>query len=510
MRSRSALMGLMGATALLGMGTVAPGARAQEAPVSQTGEELFGTYELEARGIGIEGSYEIEGLLPGGTPVLDLTIPETLARFGSGPTGYGLASLAYPGGILINLPSLIDQSGGDSSQVPPYPIKAEAFFPTGPTTVDASQGGGVAQRVVTGALGVEAAGSFPQVDAAPAVDIGSITSVSRSSIEEGKAVSRTRVELGEVSVLSGVLTIESVITDLVAVHDGEAGTSDGGTRVSGVQVLGLDAAFTDGGLVLTEAPPAEGPAAPLGAALDPVAGPLRDALAPVQDALADVLEQATPQVDDLLAEAGVVVRLAEPEDVVVESGAVSRVSSGLSIELTYAGREQQALADLINSVPEELKPNLGPIPFPLAFLAENHITGFNLAPASVSSLATPPFDVAELPPLPGPLVGDLGTIDPGTAGTFTPPSFDTPLPDVPSPGDDGSGSSSADGSVPLDGAEPTSRTFDGAIPALLLVAALVVSPLFGVGSTKLADNVLAQVSSGCPTGHDQLPPRRSA
>ena len=128
--------------------------------------------------MGIEGAYEIEGLLPGGTPVLDLTLPETLTRFSSGPTGYGLASLAYPGGILVNLPSLIDQSGGDSSQVPPYPIKAEAFFPTGPTEVDESQPGGVAQRVISGELGVEAAGSFPKVEAAPAVEIGSITSAS--------------------------------------------------------------------------------------------------------------------------------------------------------------------------------------------------------------------------------------------------------------------------------------------------------------------------------------------
>ena len=501
MRSRRALMGLMGATALLGLGTAAPGARAQEAPAEVAGEELFGTYELEARGIGIEGSYEIEGLLPGGSPILDLTIPETLTRFGSGPTGYGLASLAYPGGILINLPSLIDQSGGDSSQIPPYPIKAEAFFPAGPTEVDASQPGGVAQRVLTGPLGVEAAGSFPAVEAAPAIEIGSITSVSRSAIEAGKAVSRVRVELGDVNVLGGVLTVESIITDLVAVHDGQAGTSDGGTRVSGVRVLGLDASFTDGGLVITEAPPVAGPGAPVDDALGPVTAPLPGALTPVQDALAGALAQATPQVDDLLARAVIVVRVAQPQDVVVESGAVSRATSGLSIELTYEGREQEELADLINSVPDELKPNLGPIPFPLAFFAENHITGFNLAPASVSSLATPPFGIADLAPLPD-IPIDPGTLVPGTPGSFNAPGFDTPLPDIPAATGGGGGGTS------LDAAEDASRVFDGAIPALLVLAALLLSPLFGVGSTKLADDVLAPVSSGCPTGHDRPPTGR--
>jgi hypothetical protein len=487
----------MGATALLGAGTVGPEARAQEAPSGQTGEVLFGTYQLEARGIGIEASYEIEGLLPGGTPVLDLTIPESLARFSSGPSGYGLASLAYPGGILVNLQSLMDQTGGDGSQIPPYPIKAEAFFPSGPTEVDESQPGGVAQRVVTGELGVEAAGSFPKIAAAPAIEIGSITSVSRSAIEQGRAVSRSRVELGDVNVLGGVITIDSVVTDLAVAHDGNAGAAAGGTQVSGVRFLGLAAAFTDEGLVLTDPPPVEGPGAPLGGLLDPVAGPLRDALAPVQDALADVLQQAVPQVDDLLAQAGITMRIVEPEDVAVESGAISRVSSGLSIELTYKGREQQQLADLINSVPDELKPSLGPIPFPLAFFAENHITGFNLAPASVSSLATPPFPVPDIPPF-EPLPVDPGITDPGSSD-FTAPEFGTPLPEIPQGGSDDSA---------LGDLDEAGSLFDGAIPALLVVALLALSPLFGLGSTKLADNVLAPVSTGCPTGHDKPPPVR--
>jgi len=492
MRRRRAFAGLMGAAALLGMGAVGPGARAQEVDPAQTGETLFGTYTLEARGIGLETKYEIEGLLPGGAPVMDLTIPETLARSSSGPSGYGLASLAYPGGIVVNLPSLIDQSGGDGSQVPPYPIKAEAFFPSGPTEVDASQGGGQ-QYVVTGPLGVEAAGAFPKLEAGPAVEIGSLASASRTVIETGKAISRTRVELGDVNILGGVITIESVITDLVSAHDGTTGAADGATRVSGVQFLGLDAAFTEDGLVLTEAPPAEGPAAPLGDVLDPATGPLRDAAAPVQEAIAGVFDQATPQVDDLLAQAGIIVRLAQPEDVAVDSGAITRTSHGLSIEMTYEGREQQQLADLINSVPEELKPNIGPIPFPLAFFAENHITGFNIAPATVSSLASPPFEIAPFADLPlTPAVP--GIIDPGTGGDLGAPSFDTPVPELPA----------GDSAVGPDG--DLSSAFDGALPAFLVLAVLVLSPLFGLGSTKLADNVLAPVSNRCPTGQDQPPP----
>ena len=114
-RRRRSLALLMGATALLGLG-VGGGAdaRAQEAPAGQTGEDLFGSYTLEARGQGMRVRYEIEGMLPGGSPVLDLGMPEALARFTSGPTGYGVASLAYPGGVIVNMPSLVEQSGGGS------------------------------------------------------------------------------------------------------------------------------------------------------------------------------------------------------------------------------------------------------------------------------------------------------------------------------------------------------------------------------------------------------------
>jgi hypothetical protein len=114
----------------------------------------------------------------------------------------------------------------------------------------------------------------------------------------------------------------------------------------------------------------------------------------------------------------------------------------------------------------------------------------------VSSLATPPFDVPDFP-LPTDLPLDPGTIDPGTSD-FTAPEFGTPLPEIPPADED-----SALGDV-----EEAGSPFDGAIPALLVLAALALSPLFGLGSTRLADNVLAPVSTGCPTGHDKPPPAR--
>lgn len=486
---------LTGAAALLGAGG-SGAAQGQEAPASQTGESLFGTYDLEARGQGVQTYYEVEGMLPGGSAVLDFGMPEALARFGSGPTGYGLASLAYPGGVIVNLPSLVEQSGGSAEDVPPYPVKAEAFFPTGPTEADASQPGGTTQSVKTGDLGVEVLASFPAGDANPAVTMGSVTTAARSSIEAGKAVSRTRVVASDVVVLGGLLTIDSVVTDLVAAHDGSLGSTAGGTQVSGVKFLGLAASLTEDGLVLEEAPPVEGPGAPLGGVLGPAIEPLQQALSPVQKALQDALAQATPQLDEVLSTAGIDIGFASPEEQVAETGGATLISSGLTFRMRYEGREQDALQQLIEAVPQELKPAVGPIPNPITFLTENHISGFSIAPASVMSLATPPFPefVVDVP-IDIPVPADVGT------GGFDSPGFATAVPVLPAAAETGSD----DGGDDLL-SEPASSVLSGAVPALLVLLTMLGAPLFGIGSTRLADNVLAPAGTACPYGLEEPPP----
>ncbi|MFL6205325.1 MAG: hypothetical protein ACJ739_08225 [Acidimicrobiales bacterium] len=479
---------LMGATAVLGLGGGAD-AHAQETPSGPTGEELFGSYSLEARGQGMRVRYEIEGMLPGGSPVLDLGMPESMARFTSGPIGYGVASLAYPGGVIVNLPSLAEQAGG-GSDTPPYPIKEEAFYPTGPTESGAEQPGGTAQRVTTNQLGVDSVASYPATTAPPILDVGSVRSAARTVIEDGKAVSRTRVVANDVVLLGGVITIDSVVTDLVAVHDGNAGSASGGTVANGVKFLGLDASLTDDGFVLKEAPPATGPAEPLGGVLAPVVPPAGQALSPIQKALQDAFGQAEPQLDKALAMAGIHVSIVEPETVDSGTGAASLSSSGLLVGFDYYGRDQEALGQLLDAIPSELKPNLGPLSNPITFFTENHFTAIGIAPASVTSLATPPFPAIDIPVIDVP-IADPGVTVPGST-SLGDPGFSTPTPAIAAPGAAGAGSGT-----------DASAALSGALPAALVALALVLSPLFGMGSTKLADNVLAPVSTSCPTGHDR-------
>jgi hypothetical protein len=477
---------------LLGLGGLGVGApaQAQDAGGAQTGESLFGSYDLEARGTGVQARYEVEGLLPGGAPILDLTLPETLARFGSGPTGYGLASLAYPGGLIVNLGSLLSQTGADGSQIPDYPIKAEAFFPSGPTEVHSQALGD--QSVLTNDLGVDSRATFPSVDADPVISVASVTSASRSDIEDGKAVARTRVVLGGVRILGGVVTIDALTTDLVAAHDGTTGKTDGGTTASGVRFLGLAAKLTADGLVLDKAPPASGPASPLGTALDPLLAPLRQLTAPIQALVQQVLQQAVPSLDTVLSAAGIDLKLLRGGTVTTDSGASAYRSSGLSLTFSYKGAEQKALGDLIESIPPDLRPNLGPLPNPISFLVNNHIAGVTLGSGTVSALASPPFDTDG-----GDegvdLGGDLGSFP---DGGFTDPGFSTPLPTLPGP-------TTPDGGVDL--SDVAKAVAGGAVPAIALLLALAAAAAIGVGSTRLADNVLAAASTSCPTGRDQPP-----
>jgi hypothetical protein len=487
-RPFAALAAVASLLGLGGLGAGVPTARAQEA-VGQTGESLFGSYDLEARGLGVQARYEVEGLLPGGSPVIDLTLPESLARFGSGPTGYGLASLAYPGGVLVNLGSLVSQAGADGSAIPDYPVKAEAFYPSGP--VDAANQAVGDQAVRSTALGVDARATYPGTDTDPVISVASITSASRSSIEDGKAVARTKVVLSGVKLLGGVISIDALTTDLVAVHDGTNGSTAGGTTATGVRFLGLGAKLTDKGLVLDKPAAASGPAAPLGTALDPLLGPLQELTAPIQDALQQVLDQAVPSLDQVLSAAGIHLSLLSGEPVTTDSGASAFRSTGLSLTFTYRGAEQRELGDLIESIPPDLRPSLGPLPNPISFLVNNHIAGVTLGLGQVSALASPPFGTDDL----GgdvDLGGDGGFAD----GAFTDPGFSTPLPDLPGP---------SSGGGPVDLGDVANALASGAIPAILVLGVLLGAAIVSIGTTRLADNVLAPVSNSCPTGRDQPP-----
>ena len=476
----------------------------EEPDVSQ-----FGGYIVSSRSNGFQVTYDSPGLLPTGSPIFQLSVPEAVATLNSGPVGYALASFVYPGPLVADLGSALAASGQETG-IPPYPVRAEAFFPSGPT--EARQGEQGTEMVATTAFGdSRARSSFGGLDFAPAAFVGAARSASQSVIEGDQVVSRTRTAISDVVLFGGIINIDSVITDIVATSNGTESASAGGTKVSGVTVLGLPATIDEDGLKFDE-PPTEDPSdnpvggpidGALGGALDPVRDGLGGAAEPLNQLLDELGITGDDALQQLFEQSGIDVRLLGPIET-NDGGTVERTANGLSITVNYDGRNTPVLTELLSLVPASALPpeNLGPIPFsPQALfnlLKETHITGVALAPANVSAAVSPSF-VADTPEF----VADVptGDVDPGLGsgspdlGTGGGTDFETATPDLPPASPATSGSSSEPASA-------VSGLLGEAVPALAALAVLLGAPFFAAGSSRLADNTLAMATTSCPMGLD--------
>src|SRR5439155_14588644 len=145
-RRRRALAVLGGVALLAGLGANGA-ARAQS--VLGDSSSAFGGFKLQSHGEGLTITYDSPGLVPGTpSPLVAGSVPESLTNMDSGPSGFALASLVYPGPLLADLPTVLALGGfPNADQVPAYPVRSQAFYPAGPT--DASQQVGSGQETVS-------------------------------------------------------------------------------------------------------------------------------------------------------------------------------------------------------------------------------------------------------------------------------------------------------------------------------------------------------------------------
>src|SRR5438445_7018834 len=120
------------AAAGVGLGIGAGPARADDGPGSG-----FGSFSLLATAPGTQWTYDFP--TANGHPQFEAEVPHSVAQLQSGPQGYGLATLAWPGALagnagttsqLVNLPVPPDYAGNLND-----PVRAEARTGTGPPTV---------------------------------------------------------------------------------------------------------------------------------------------------------------------------------------------------------------------------------------------------------------------------------------------------------------------------------------------------------------------------------------
>ncbi|HET7487226.1 MAG TPA: choice-of-anchor P family protein [Acidimicrobiales bacterium] len=470
--------------------------------------DRFGGYELLARGNGLQVTYDSPGLVPVG-PAFQASVPEALASSSSG-TNYALASLAYPGPVLADLSTVLAQSNPDLPRVvPPYPVRTQAFYPSGPTT-EAQSGGTAEMRSATDADSSLATASWSGTDVGPLVQTGSVKGASETRVDDARVTSRTRVTVSGVDLLGGLVHADAVVTDLVAVSDGKASSSDGHTTVQGLTVLGLAATVDGTGLHVAERPP--DPARPPGA-LDPVLGPVvgstttlppgvTDAARPLLDNLDAVLAKLGPDatVTDALAAAGITLRLLEPA-AHADKATATRAAGGLELEVKYSAAGDPLAGPFLKAlVPPGSLPKDCPVPGApvdcspeglVSLLTRTHIGALAVAPASVRAAATPPYEALDATftapqPLP-PGQGEPLALPPGTP--LPAPAFATPAPSLPSSGGAGGGL--------------LASAFGRAVPAALVVLLLLSAPLWAAASRRLAAAALAEGGGHCPDGLDR-------
>ena len=364
-------------------------------------------------------------------------------------------------------------------------------------------------RAITAFADSRARTSYSSLQLDPAVSTGSIASTSQTVVEGDQVVARARTTVSDLSVLAGLLHVDSVVTDIVATSNGTDGATSGTTTVSGATVLGLPVTITRDGISFDERPDPAPAADPTGGALDGLTGPAGDALGGATDPLDALLAQVGAGGDDALQQlfeaSGIEVKILDPTEA-VEGGSAERSAGGLSITMFYDGANTPVLTDLLALLPSDSLPadNLGPIPFSpqalVKLLEKQHINGLAVAPATTSAVATPAFAfeaTGDIPVTTGPDVGTGGGTGFG-GGTGSDSGFSSATPDLPPAAPArvvGTEPTSSRGSLPL----------GDAIPALAVLAVLLGSPFFGAGSRRLADNTLAAVGTSCPDGLD-LPP----
>ena len=470
---------------------------------AQTGDlaSQFGGYTLASRGNGFLMSFDSPHLLPVASPLFEIGLPEAQATGSNGPSGYALASLAYPGSVVANLPAVLAQ-GGANVPLPSYPARQESFFPAGPA--DARQQVATAtMAAATTADASDGVADYDGTDLQSFFSMGSVTVRAHTGIEQGQVVSRIHSEISNINIL-GVVTIASVVTDLVANSNGVDAASDGTTTVSGVKVLGLDATIDADGVHVGTMPPGQ-PSAPPGV-LDPILngaglGQLADSLKPIAQALSSLVTStvgATGTVNDLLQQGGISLKVLQPVST-KNGGQAQRTANGLLIEITYNGKTAPLVSQLLAAVPSDQLPTDPLVPgVPLNtspqalfnLLKETFITDLALAPGDVAVQASPPYQASPFSGGPG------GNSSLGTGGGTT-PSFSTAAPRLGTtgtPGTGGSGPSVGD-ALPIAGAEPYAL-------GLALLGVALIAWLFGFGGGRLADNTLAAANSSCPEGRE--------
>ncbi len=239
-------------------------------------------------------------------PEGEFELPQAVATLSTGPVGYALSSVAWPGNQVGNLGTLlIVASGGqvpDQASALNDPVRAEAHNGNG--TVTNTQYPGMSmtatvQRDLTAADGGLDGATSKGVYSVGATDASSVSHLTGTS----SAVTTARTRLHDVSIARGVVTIASLTSAATATTDGARAVGKSSTKITGMKIAGVPVEVDSTGVHVG---PAGGDVPPQ------AAGVVRQALAQVGMTLAYSAPTSTRQGGDVDYAAGTLVIMWRP------------------------------------------------------------------------------------------------------------------------------------------------------------------------------------------------------
>jgi hypothetical protein len=425
------------------------------------GASDFSGFDIASKATAAQWTFNSPSLGIPAEPTGELNFAFSESKLESGPSGYGLGSMLWPGQVAAALPVFLQgeferqcqANGGTPEQcdlpteIPNYPVRAESFHPQGPP--QASSGAGTTHMRSNASESAAEGVAFLHQFAFPALgEMGTQSSFSTSGFDPLGAVAMAEAAANDISLFNGIIRFDSVVTRATARSDGVKGTVAGNTTITGASISGTDVVIDTEGVHIADE---EG----LGAA---------------------AAEQA---VNGVLSALGISIELSKPVDT-IQGPKATRALGGVIVRV-----KSSTLEPLLVALPDELESEIrGQLTF-------DQETTIQLAPAAVTAGAAKAleFEVPALPPVVEGTQTDAPT-SPTTPTETTPTDDTTTTPTTGTPSDTG-GTTVA--------AAPVNVTFSG-VPVWLVVLLVIAAFVLSRPLTALADRVFAATAggAGCP------------
>ena len=425
----------------------------------------LGGFKGLAQADGVHAFYNPEGVLPL-PPFVDIGTPDALATITSGPSTFARAGVLDPGDLLANPDPLLVAASADykSGTLPSYPYRIVATSGYGEPTLESSPAPGLDARVTADRTGSKAEATTAQADAPAIVSFGSMASTATTTTDGSTVSVHAHSEIGNINVL-GIMTIDSIVTELTATSGDGPPVFSGTTTVDGAEILGQRVTIDEHGIA-------------------PAASTTATTADPLQSILGGVTTSLVGSVNDVLKVAGINITLAAP----VQSGnekAGQLIAAGLRIDFELSRNTQPALEQLLDALPSiPFGVPSGPSVADLVSLAQaRHLSHVDFGQAALLLTLTSPA-----PSVPTATASPAPPNVPGSTAS-------SPVASGSSPRAATSPSTTPESPATTPASTPAGLSFAAGLGALLLLAFLAV-PFAGDRLASLAQRVLAADGAG--------------